>query len=352
MASRELGPGGRYDAPIPESSQRSDHDHPNLTVLPAFCHEALIYDGLESFERGAVPFVLEGLTAGEAVLVLLPNEKVEVLTDKLGRIDSPRPPLEPLDAADLRTVGHNPSRILPALMDFVANQPPGRPCRAIAEPMFGGRGEDELDECMQHERLVNIAFGTGQPWRLLCLFDTTAVPTELLDDARREHPLLHQGDSVVYNRLFRPEDGKRILALPPLSPRPPQAERLSFTTGYLRAVRRFVLRHAGAAGLEATKSNDLVLAVNELAANSVRFGGNRGTLWLWTADRELICEVEDDGQLLQPLAGREKPESSAETGRGLWMVNQLCDLVQLRSSPAGTTVRVHMNMHGPDDQTA
>jgi hypothetical protein len=28
--------------------------------------------------------------------------------------------------------------------------------------------------------------------------------------------------------------------------------------------------------------------------------------------------------------------------RGLWMVNQLCDLVQLRTLPAGAVVRLHL----------
>jgi hypothetical protein len=34
--------------------------------------------------------------------------------------------------------------------------------------------------------------------------------------------------------------------------------------------------------------------------------------------------------------------AAVDGGRGLWMVNQLCDLVQLRSFPDGAAVRVHM----------
>jgi anti-sigma regulatory factor (Ser/Thr protein kinase) len=41
-----------------------------------------------------------------------------------------------------------------------------------------------------------------------------------------------------------------------------------------------------------------------------------------------------------PLAGRLTPAHDQEGGRGLYLVHQLCDLVQLRSSPSGTTVRV------------
>jgi hypothetical protein len=42
------------------------------------------------------------------------------------------------------------------------------------------------------------------------------------------------------------------------------------------------------------------------------------------------------------MAGRERPTSERDGGRGLWMVNQLCDLVQLRSFPDGAAVRLHM----------
>ena len=56
---------------------------------------------------------------------------------------------------------------------------------------------------------------------------------------------------------------------------------------------------------------------------------------------EMSGEVSDEGVVDNPLAGRHQPEQEAPQGRGLWMVNQLCDLVQLRSGPQGTQVRIH-----------
>jgi hypothetical protein len=58
----------------------------------------------------------------------------------------------------------------------------------------------------------------------------------------------------------------------------------------------------------------------------------------------VICRVEDAGQIHDPLAGRHSPAVDGEGGMGLWTVNQLCDLVELRTSAAGTTIRVH---HAP-----
>ena len=54
-----------------------------------------------------------------------------------------------------------------------------------------------------------------------------------------------------------------------------------------------------------------------------------------------MCEVADQGRMQDPLSGRLDVDYERASGRGLWMVNHLCDLVQLRSSEAGTTVRLH-----------
>jgi hypothetical protein len=33
-----------------------------------------------------------------------------------------------------------------------------------------------------------------------------------------------------------------------------------------------------------------------------------------------------------------------EGGRGVWLANQLCDLVQIRSAPRSTQVRLHITL--------
>ena len=56
----------------------------------------------------------------------------------------------------------------------------------------------------------------------------------------------------------------------------------------------------------------------------------------------MICEVSDRGRLDEPLAGRTRPELGQNGGWGLWLANQLCDLVQLRTLPDGSVVRLHL----------
>ena len=58
-------------------------------------------------------------------------------------------------------------------------------------------------------------------------------------------------------------------------------------------------------------------------------------------DRRLTELIADDGRIDDPLAGRKRPDVDACSGRGLWMVNQLCELVQIRSTLTGTAVRMH-----------
>jgi anti-sigma regulatory factor (Ser/Thr protein kinase) len=56
------------------------------------------------------------------------------------------------------------------------------------------------------------------------------------------------------------------------------------------------------------------------------------------------CEVRDRGWIDDPLAGRERPSDLRGGGRGLWIVNHLCDLVQVRSSASGSVVRLQMSL--------
>ncbi len=72
----------------------------------------------------------------------------------------------------------------------------------------------------------------------------------------------------------------------------------------------------------------------------MRHGGGRRELRTWQEDHALICEVRDDGSIDDPMAGRRMPPVSGDGGRGLWLVNQLSDLVQIRSGDDGSTVRI------------
>jgi anti-sigma regulatory factor (Ser/Thr protein kinase) len=112
-------------------------------------------------------------------------------------------------------------------------------------------------------------------------------------------------------------------------------------------VRALTHRQAVAAKLPADRAADLVLAVNEVATNSLRYGGGKHTFRAWTDAKTAVCEVTDGGYIADPLADRQRPAEDDDAPRGLWFANQVCDLVQVRSKPGSTTVRLRVSRRGP-----
>jgi anti-sigma regulatory factor (Ser/Thr protein kinase) len=110
----------------------------------------------------------------------------------------------------------------------------------------------------------------------------------------------------------------------------------------LREARDTVRVRAVEAGL-AERSDDFVIAVNEILSNSLHHAREDGTLRIWDEPDGLVCEVRDHGRILHPLIGREEPAVGQVGGQGIWLVNLVCDLVQVRSSPDGSTVRMKMS---------
>jgi anti-sigma regulatory factor (Ser/Thr protein kinase) len=127
-------------------------------------------------------------------------------------------------------------------------------------------------------------------------------------------------------------------------PAPPAgAVSYRYTTD-LAAVRAVVYRYAMQAGLPESRAIDLVLAVSEVAANTVRHARSPGSLKIWYDTEEIVCQIQDEGTIADPLAGHRRPSLEAGGGHGLWIVNQVCDEVELRSDESGTTIRLHMDL--------
>ena len=304
----------------------------------AFQHEALFYAGLDDFLAGTVPFLREGLDGDEPMLVAVPELRLRALQGELAG-DADR-----ISFVDMGQIGRNPAHIIPAWSDFLRNNGGGRvPVRGIGEPIWAGRTDDELVECQRHETLLNVAFATSGAWRLLCPYDTVGLPSDVIEEAERSHPWVSRADgwrdSSAHCRDLA------VMADPfdaPLPPAPLGAEMLPFGLADIAAARNLVSLLARASGLSDARSNDLVLAAHELVSNSIRHGGGSGTIRVWHDGRSVVCEVTDNGRIGLPLAGRQLPSDDSLGGRGLWMANQLCDLVQIRTFAEGSVVRLHM----------
>jgi anti-sigma regulatory factor (Ser/Thr protein kinase) len=303
----------------------------------AFCHEVLFYDCADEFLAGTVPFVRAALDAEEPALVAATQERIELLEGELGG-DAAL-----VGFADMEELGRNPARIIPAWREFVDRHGGlDRPVRGIGEPIWPQRSAAEVDECQRHESLLNLAFGGLPAWSLLCPYDSSRLEDGILEAARASHPFFACNGESLENSAADLEAWSPFAG--ELSPRPDGAEALRFDRDTLHWVRKLVSREAEGSGLSQARGDDLVTAVSELAANSVLHGGGGGTLSLWQEPDALVVEAVDLGYIEEPLVGRRRPTPTQEGGRGLWLVNQLCDLVQIRSSPAGSAIRLRMSL--------
>jgi anti-sigma regulatory factor (Ser/Thr protein kinase) len=315
-------------------------------VEEKFHHEALFYSGEDGFLQGTLPFVAEGLAAGEAVLVAVGEQRGEQLRRSLGEDAERVRFLEPSE------LGRNPARMIPAWLKLLADSAAeGSAVRGIGETAWPGRSAAELEECRRYEALLDQAFAGGPSWRLLCPYDLDALDAQTIEWARASHrAVMHEGVSRR-NRAYRPKPAGGPFSGSLQSP-PAEHEELAFTARGLGAIRSLVAQHGARAGLGDISREDLVLAVNELVTNSVQYGGGGGTLRIWREPGALVCEVRDRGYIRDPLAGRLPPPVDQYGGRGLWLVNQLSDLAQIRSAPDGTTVRIRMRAPTRPDAAA
>jgi anti-sigma regulatory factor (Ser/Thr protein kinase) len=297
-----------------------------------FRQAALFYDSDEGYLAETVPFVREALSSDGAALVAVTRPRTELLRGGLG------PDAERVEFLEIEKVGRNPARIIPLWRDFLdANAGTSGQLRGVGEPIWAGRSAAELDECRRHECLLNFAFGEGRPWGLLCPYDKRALDTEVLAGAERDYPSIDDGSarSAWAGGGWSPFEGGLPAA-------PPSTPSFGFGRDELPGARRLIEREAAEAGLSTYRTTDLVTATSELTANSVLHGGGSGELRTWFENGDLMVEVSDRGRIDEPLVGRIKPSINQLHGRGLWLANQLCDLVRIRSGAAGTTIRLHI----------
>jgi len=114
---------------------------------------------------------------------------------------------------------------------------------------------------------------------------------------------------------------------------------LRFDAATLQAARREVREFATGAGAPPQCRDNLILAASEAMANSVLHGGGEGVLRLWANDTSITGEIEDRGRISDPLAGHRRPSPTQPGGRGLWIINQVCDTVHIRDRANGQAIR-------------
>lgn len=304
-----------------------------------FRHEALLYRGESDFVERVAPFILDGIATGEPTLVMVSSAKINALRERMGGLDGL------VEYRDMQTVGANPARIIPAWDEFAVTkaQDGAVRLRGVGEPIWHGRLAGQMEECHWHESLINRAFADVKGFWLICPYDAAALDPSVVDEARTTHPVIIDGDRVVRTA----QDVQDAFPVPttPLAAQLAQPDRvvaeMSFAADTLMELRAIVAVEGARAGLSPERLEDLILAVSEIATNSVTHGGGRGVARVWLDGGDVVCEISDRGVITDPLVDRHRPGHDPSSARGLWTANQLCDLVQVRSSrERGSVVRL------------
>ena len=307
-------PGGR--PAVLGGSMASTADQSSTAPTDGFRHEALLYAARTASSTATLPWLRDAVAAEEPILVVVSAAKIAAPAR-----GARAPTAERVTFADMAEVGANPARIIPAWREFVdAHTGRGRRLRGIGEPISAERSADELVECQRHEALLNLAFAGAEDFWLLCPYDVDALDARRHREGPPQPPASWSGDGGPHASATY--EGLDAVAAPfdePLPEPPPGADELPFAAGTLAAVRRLVDGCArDGAGSPATRAGDLVLAVNEVATNSIRHGGGAGMLRIWQADGALICEVADAGRspIRSPGASGRPAASPAGTASG------------------------------------
>jgi anti-sigma regulatory factor (Ser/Thr protein kinase) len=300
-----------------------------------FRHEALLYAGDREFVEAVSPFIRDGIARDHALLVVIDAEKIERLHAVLDGDD------ERVTFADMRDVGRNPALIMQTWRDFVAaHTGTGRALRGIGEPVTPDRSDAALAECHIHEALLNIAFESEPNFWLLCPYDTSAIAAADVARAVANHPYIRDNRDRAGNGSVSREATDPFTAALPAPPA--AAETIPFEKSTIRTLRESVTRRARAAGVCDERVAGLALAVSEVATNTVVHGLGRGEAKVWTDGSWFMCELHGPGRITDPMVGRLRPTRGQMSGYGIWLANQFCDLVQIRSCEDRTTVRLHL----------
>jgi anti-sigma regulatory factor (Ser/Thr protein kinase) len=301
-------------------------------------HWALLYGSEDEFIAGATPVLREGLEAGGAVLALTSAERMRALAAELphanGALVFEDPSLWP------RRLSAVQERINTLVGEGVAGADAPR-LTVLMEPHVAQRWPSLANEWLSVDALANDAW-SGLNVHAVCPYDRTSSPPEVVEGVRRSHRTVIEDGVLTESAVYQPtpEFLGGLQRGPPL-PEPRSVAGESPFNEDMVVVRRLIGLHGAAAGLSDASLEDLTIAVNEVATNAYLHGGGIGRARVWVEDDAFVCEIRDRGHgLADPTAGFTLPPAGSVGGRGLWLARRLCDALQIRSGPEGTTIRM------------
>jgi hypothetical protein len=310
-------------------------------VHRTYRHEALMYRDLDEFVSLVAPFIREGIELRQPVMVAVTGERLFALTAALGS------DANAVTFLDMARLGKNPACIIPAWLDFVnAKSGHGNPVRGVGEPIWASRSRDELIECQLHEGLLNLAVSPDIPLWLICPYDATLLPEDVLAEAHRSHPIIVEAEGYRGSTTYGGAYHAQQLFKGELPPPPSAPSGVTFDADDVGFVQDRVAAAAVRSGVTAVRAGELAWAVLQLATDSVQTAQGPCSIHWWAEPSAFVVDVSDRGVIVDALVGRRLEPDNTRLRRSLHRANQICDLVQVRSSDRGTTVRVHTHLDG------
>jgi hypothetical protein len=302
-------------------------------------HWACIYDDDSQFLETVLPFLADGLTLGEPVLAVTTPANLELLGAALGERSAE------VDYAESAFFGRRPPRRVAAFYRYwkgsQGNSQGGR-VRILAEPVWAGRSAREITAWTRMEAALNVTLAPTSI-SMICPYDARTTDASILDDALRTHPGQVAGSRCSPSAQYSdPAAFARSCDTGPLARPPDGAETFGFD-GDLRGLRRFIVGAAGAHGLTGDRADMLVLAVSEVGAYLKSRWPASATVRTWEQPGAIVCDFRQPGaSITDPFLGLRPAELVPGDGDGLWLANQICDWLDIRSDPAGSTIQLEV----------
>ncbi|WP_027344889.1 sensor histidine kinase [Hamadaea tsunoensis] len=300
-----------------------------------YFHEAALYASDRELVDIAVPFLRDGVAAGEPVLVAFGEEHAALIR---------------------RATGGDPGITYLPGGDMYA-RPPGAIQayrRMLADFVLGGAGQIRIigelapsafgatwDWWARYESAINQAYDEFPLWSM-CAYDTTSTPPDMLADVVRTHPRAARPDgghtphidyvnpAEFLTESRRPPDDPLLLTAPVVSlidPEPAEAR---------QAVQAAVPPEFPQSDVDA-----LVLSVSEAVTNASLYGRAPVRVRLWAGAKRLVLTVTDQGLgPKEPLAGMLPLGAGDGGGLGLWLCHQMCSHVGLYREDGAYTLRL------------
>jgi anti-sigma regulatory factor (Ser/Thr protein kinase) len=297
-------------------------------------HDALIYGTDEALVDTLVPWLQEGRAHGNGAVVATTAPHIERFRDALGADGDS---VSFISADDLYV---QPVQTIASWQRLLADAAKAGVAytRIVGEVAFGSTPEAQTS-WTRYESALNAVFARSSAW-IVCPYDVRALPTGVIEQAWRTHPTVWSSTRWKSDRYEMPARLLREIVEPSRSVTGAPDFELGIDDS-MGQVRELVRTAGLQAGLPRARVEELVLAVSELAGNTVRHAGGGGRLALWTTPEGIVCEVTDGGGgLHDPLAGLVPPKPHASAGMGLWIARQLSDSFAIGAGDEGTTVRI------------